>query len=351
MPQIRQLNPFAAELRRAAAAAAAPDKAPSRRELARVSGVGKTAIADWLAGKSIPRSWDDGAVLLVDAIIKLAARYGKGFPDEDAVRQRCMDAYYNAKSAQEVNDTPNICTTAPVTPAAGGEKVASQHAAGDEPAPVESVPESSYPTFSARGWHTKRTAPVVAVFAMLTIAAALILWWWSPIDRRGPAPAANLPLAGIPWHPTPLVSAKSGKCVAVDGDADEARAFLSGCTGTPGRLWNLRPTAGEVPATPLYHIVNPSNGKCLSYSEGMFGGARVVVQRSCAIGMDKGQLWNFVTEGNRGDAWTYGVFVNMQSSLLLDINGEEVEDGTPVIQWWENGKQNQRFRVTSEVIS
>jgi len=110
MPAGRELNPFASELARAAAAAAAPGTAPSRRELAKISGVGKTAIADWLAGKSLPRSWDDGAVLLVEAIIKVAARYGKRFPDEEAVRQRCKDAYYSAKSVQSANGTPGSCT-------------------------------------------------------------------------------------------------------------------------------------------------------------------------------------------------------------------------------------------------
>ena len=77
-------------------------QAPSRRELAKISGMGKTAVADWLAGQGLPRSWDDGAVRLVDAIIKFAARCGKRFPDEEAVRQRCK-AYYSARTAQPVN--------------------------------------------------------------------------------------------------------------------------------------------------------------------------------------------------------------------------------------------------------
>lgn len=341
MPGNPQLNPFAAELGRAAAAAAAPDQAPSRRELAKISGVGKTAIADWLAGKSLPRSWDDGAVLLVDAIIKIAARYGKRFPDEEAVRQRCKDAYYSAKRIPQLNGIP---ANYPAVPS--GATTADQRAADDEPG--GSVPEPKYLAFLAGGGRAKRVFSIASVVAVSAMASASILWWWPAAWHRS-APAARPLLGGALSHPTPLVSAKSGKCVVVDGDVDEARASLSGCTGTPGRLWYLRPVVGSIPVVNLFHIVNASNNRCLSYSDEMYGGAHVVVQRSCAASQEKGQLWNFVTDGNRVDNCIHGVFINMRSSLLLDINGEKVDDGTPVIQWWENGKQNQRFCVMNGV--
>lgn len=139
------LNPFATELCRAAAGADAPDKAPSLRELSKISGVGRSAIGDWLAGKSLPRSWDDGAVLVVDAIIKLAARYGKRFPDEEAVRQRCKDAYYSAKSAQPANGTSSGCTPVLGVAATAGSAEAASRCAPDDRSgqgPVGSVPAS-----------------------------------------------------------------------------------------------------------------------------------------------------------------------------------------------------------------
>ncbi|MGH3775146.1 MAG: RICIN domain-containing protein [Pseudonocardiaceae bacterium] len=336
MPVDPELNPFAAELGRAAAAAAAPDKAPSRRELAKISGVGKTAVADWLAGKSLPRSWDDGAVLLVDAIIKFAARYGKRFPDEEAVRQRCRDAYYSARSAQPVNSTPGSVTPlSSVEVIAGSAETASRCAADDGSGPVGSAPESGSVASLPGGWRAKRTVLAVLVFAILAGTVSLTLLWWP---------------AGKPV--TPLISMKSSKCVSIDGDADEARAFQLDCTPEPGRKWYLQPATDDGSMALLFRIVNASNGKCLSYSEEMFGGAHVVAQRSCASGNNRDQLWNFVVENHaRGDSWISGKFINMRSGLLLDINGESVADGAPVIQWQDNGKLNQHFRLINEAVS
>lgn len=92
-------NPFAAELRRACAQATAPDPAPSLRLISAVSGVGRTAIGQWLKGASLPRSWHDGAAPVVDALVRIADRHGRPFPDPAAVRQRCRDAYRAAKRA------------------------------------------------------------------------------------------------------------------------------------------------------------------------------------------------------------------------------------------------------------
>ncbi|MGH3822840.1 MAG: RICIN domain-containing protein [Pseudonocardiaceae bacterium] len=326
-----ELNPFAAELGRAAAAAAAPDRAPSRRELARISGLGKTAIADWLAGKSLPRSWDDGGVLLVDAIIKIAARYGKRFPDEEAVRQRCKDAYDSAKSAQPANGTPAGCPPiSGVIAAAGSEDAASWSATDSGPGSVATVPG---PAASPTWWRTRRTGWAVLAGAILASTVTLTLLWWSTGKSA-----------------TPLMSMKSQKCVSIDGDADDARALQLSCTSEPGKKWHLQPASDDGTMAYLFRIVNASNGKCLSYSDEMFGGAHVVVQRSCSGVSDKGQLWTFVKEGDSGDGWIFGKFVNTHSSLLLDINGESVADRTPVIQWYDNGKLNQRFQVMEAAI-
>jgi len=196
------------------------------------------------------------------------------------------------------------------------------------------VPELESVALVAGGWRAKHTVWAVVVFAMLTGTVSLALLWWP---------------AGKPA--TPLVSMKSQKCVSIDSDADEARAFQLSCTPGPSREWYLQPAADDGAMALLFRIVNASNGKCLSYSGEMFGEAHVVVQRSCASGNDdKGQLWTFVKDDDRGHGWISGAFVNMRSSLFLDINGESVADGTPVIQWWDNGKMNQRFRVMESAI-
>lgn len=170
--ELPPLNPFAAEIRHATAAAAAPDKALSLRELSSISGVGRSAIGDWLGGKSLPRSWDDGAVLVVDAIIKLAARYGKCFPDEEAVRQRCKDAYGKARSAQHANNTSGSGAPVPgIDATAAPAGVASRCAAEDGLEPAE--PESE--TSSIRWWRPKYAVSTIAIFAVLAVAVALIL--------------------------------------------------------------------------------------------------------------------------------------------------------------------------------
>jgi hypothetical protein len=342
--ELAPLNLFAVELRRAAAGAAAPDKAPSLRELSKISGVGRSAIGDWLAGRSLPRSWDDGAVLVVDAIIKLAARYGKRFPDEEAVRQRCKDAYESAKNTSQVPGgapLPGIGATADPADAA------SWRSADDEPGPVGPVPEAGSAAHSSSRGRGKYAA--VAGFAVVTVAVLLTLLWWLP-EKRALVPAADLPPIKVSLHPTPLRSAKSEKCVTVDGDADETRAFQLGCTDAPGRSWYLQQAAETGASVHLFRIVNASNGKCLSYSDEFFGGARVVVQRPCVQGKDQGQTWSFVFDPDRGDGWIYGRLANMRSSYCLDINGESVDDGTPVIQWNCGEKLNQLFKVMKEAV-
>lgn len=322
-----ELNPFAAELGRAAAVAAAPDKAPSRRELARISGLSKTAVADWLAGKSLPRSWDDGAVLLVDSIIKFAARYGKSFPDEDAVRQRCRDAYYCAKSAQQMNGNPGVDSSI----LHGGVITDSgARCAADGPlVSVKSAPEAGIVVNSAGGWRAKRTIWTGLVVTILAGTVTLALLWW-PGGKAA----------------TPLISVKTKKCVSVAGDVDETRAFQRACTSEPGSQWYLQRTAGD----DIFRIVNASNGKCLSASDGMHGGAHVVAQRSCADVSDTRQLWSFVKDGEPRQGWTSGTFTNMRSSQLLDINGGSTEEGVPVIQWFEDHGSNQRFQMMTEAV-
>ncbi|MGH3898282.1 MAG: RICIN domain-containing protein [Pseudonocardiaceae bacterium] len=191
-------------------------------------------------------------------------------------------------------------------------------------------------------WRAKHAVSAVAVFAVLTVIVALTVLWW-PAEQPQPV----LPTL----QPTPLKSAKSGSCVIVDGDAEESRAFQFGCTDTPGRTWYLRPAAGAGTVEHLFRIVNASNGKCLSYSDEFLGGARVVVQRSCASDNDQGQLWSFVFDPARGDGWIYGRLTNMRSSRCLDINNELVDDGTPVIQWDCGEKSNQLFKVMKEPVS
>jgi len=175
-PELPPLNPFAVELRRAAAGAAAPDKAPPLRELSSISGVGRSAIGDWLTGKSLPRSWDDSAMPVVDAIIKVADRYGKRFPDEEAVRQRCKDAYESAKSAQQANgtsgsDAPVLGIDVTVVRA----EAASPCAADNGPKPVGSIQEPGSATSSVRRGRAKYAVSAVAIFTILIVAVALIL--------------------------------------------------------------------------------------------------------------------------------------------------------------------------------
>ncbi|MGH3601387.1 MAG: RICIN domain-containing protein, partial [Pseudonocardiaceae bacterium] len=318
------------------------------RELSKISGVSRSAIGEWLAGTSIPRSWDDGAMLVVDAIIKLAARYGKSFPDEDAVRQRCMDAYHCARKAQQSNGAASFC--APIRgidDVVSSKETASQGAADAGSVPAGSGPESRATASFMGRWGAHRIISGAVVSAVLTVIAVLILLWW-PAGRRGPAPVPNSPPVGIHLQPTPLRSAKSEKCVTVGGNADEARAFQFGCADAPGRTWYLQPVVGDGTIEHLFRIVNSSNDKCLSYSDEFFGGAHVVVQRSCASGSDQGQVWSFVFEPDRGDGWIYGRLANMRSSQCLDINGESVDDGTPVIQWYCGEKLNQLFKVMRE---
>ncbi len=342
-------NPFAAELRRAAAGAAAPDRAPSLRELSTISGVGRSAIGDWLAGKSLPRSWDDGAVLVVDAIIKLAARYGKRFPDEEAVRQRCRDAYYIAKNAQQENGTPSGC--APVQnvagPAAAMEAVSHINSDdGSGEGPVGSVPASGTAASLMGRWRTKRAVSVVVFLAVVAITITLTMLW--PAERSRATLPTNPSSLPIPSGPTPLQASHSKKCVTAEGDAEESRAFQSGCKNAPGGTWYLRPVEGAGDLEYLFRIVNASNSKCLSYSDGLVGGAHIVVQRSCAN--DQGQMWSFTPNPDRGDRWIYGRFTNMRSSRCLDINNEGVDDGTPVVQWNCGEKLNQLFKIMKEPV-
>jgi hypothetical protein len=152
-PELPPLNPFAAELRRAAAGAAAPDKAPSLRELSSISGLDRSAIGDWLAGKSLPRSWARQCDAGGRRDHQLAARYDKRFSDEEAVRQRCKDAYESAKSAQQANGISG------------------------SNAPVPGIDATAIPSEAAsvRRKRAKYAVSAVAIFTILIATAALIL--------------------------------------------------------------------------------------------------------------------------------------------------------------------------------
>ncbi|MGH3905953.1 MAG: RICIN domain-containing protein [Pseudonocardiaceae bacterium] len=166
------------------------------------------------------------------------------------------------------------------------------------------------------------------------------------------AATAVLTLRWLPDRSTPLVSVHSGKCVSVfDGNIEEARAFQLGCTDQSDNRWYLQKIVEDDVGGAPYRIVNISNSKCLSISDELFSGARVIVQRSCANGNKKDQLWIFDLDEDRGNGWIYGQFVNMQKWHCLDINGGELADGAPVIEWPCAQGSNQRFRVPKEAIS
>lgn len=144
--------------------------------------------------------------------LKLAARYGKRFPDEEAVRQRCKDAYESAKSAQQTNGTSGSDAPVPVVDAtAVPAEATSRCAADDGPGPVGSVREPGSATSSVRRRRTKYAVSAVAIFTILIATAALILL----------------------LHPTPLagsVQAASG-CLDRTGGTSWGAGEIHVCAG------------------------------------------------------------------------------------------------------------------------
>lgn len=131
--------------------------------------------------------------------------------------------------------------------------------------------------------------------------------------------------------------------------ADGAKTYQHPCTGEPGRTWKLK-RVEEGPADPaVFRIVGADSGRCLTFSEERFGGARVIVQQICDPASDA-QEWRFVVEEQR-NGFSYGQLINMRRSTCLDINGNSVDVGTPVVLWICGGQYNQRFGVADEAVS
>ncbi|MGH3875284.1 MAG: hypothetical protein ACRDSR_27950 [Pseudonocardiaceae bacterium] len=115
---------------------------------------------------------------MVEAILKIAARRGKRFPDEEVMRQRCKDAYEIAKNTQQTD-----CTSSGSAPILAIDVTAvpwevdtmSRCVADDVPAPAGSVPEPGSATSSVRRRRATYAVLAAVVVAALTVTLILLL--------------------------------------------------------------------------------------------------------------------------------------------------------------------------------
>jgi hypothetical protein len=125
--------------------------------------------------------------------------------------------------------------------------------------------------------------------------------------------------------PAPLVSAASGRCLNVTGNADTPGTTLElqDCTGQAGQAYEFT-AAGE--------LRTMNGGRCVdAYGNRTAPGTAVIIW-SCTGGAN--QQWRQNADGT---------ITGTQSGLCLDASGAGTANGTPVILWTCHGQSNQRW--------
>lgn len=280
------INPFAAELRSLASRAGAADRIPTLREIEKVSGIGRTQIGQWLRGSGLPRSWDDGADVVVTALFKIAVQNRRPIEDEEASRSRCRDAYHRAKREAPKEKEP-------------------------EPEPV------------ARRNRRPVVLGVGAATAVLLIGGGL---WWTSAHREE-------------WRTapiSPLATALSGKCLTPNA-AGGIEQYT--CTDAQDQNWQLARPEAAVSEVVVLHV--PS-GRCLAASGQQFSGVRLAALADCDD--PSATRWR-IAPGDRKRGWTYLRLTHVERGLCLDVYGNNPSDGTTIVLWSCVGAVNQLFRV------
>jgi hypothetical protein len=125
--------------------------------------------------------------------------------------------------------------------------------------------------------------------------------------------------------PAPLVSAASGRCLNVTGNADTPGTTLElqDCTGQAGQAYEFT-AAGE--------LRTMNGGRCVdAYGNRTAPGTAVIIW-PCTGGAN--QQWRQNADGT---------ITGTQSGLCLDASGAGTANGTPVILWTCHGQSNQRW--------
>ncbi|MFD8085968.1 RICIN domain-containing protein [Kitasatospora sp. NPDC059722] len=166
-------------------------------------------------------------------------------------------------------------------------------------------------------------------------AAVLVLGLTAGLVAAAPASAGN-----NPWPKfTPLAADTtvqiqadfSGKCLAVaDARTDDGAPVVeAACTGDDSQQWNI--TNG--------YAFNVHSGKCLEVPAWSRTAGTAIDQWTCNQGDN--QRWGQI---NIVGSNTIAI-PNWNSGLILDVDGANHADGTPVIQWYSDYHANQRFTL------
>ncbi|WP_087943103.1 RICIN domain-containing protein [Clostridium cellulovorans] len=115
---------------------------------------------------------------------------------------------------------------------------------------------------------------------------------------------------------------------------------LTGCNNSSGYRIYITPGTGSSVFGGTYKLINRESGKALDvYNNSTENGADVI---QWSDNGQENQRWNIVDLGNG-----YYNVVNVHSGKFLDVDNKSTADGANVLQWSSNGGYNQQWQIVT----
>lgn len=146
-----------------------------------------------------------------------------------------------------------------------------------------------------------------------------------------------------------IVSKNSGKVLDVSGAsiADGAPVIQYHQNNGANQAWSFEFVSGNSKNC-FYKIRSVNSGKLLDVNGASMADGAQIIQYHDNGGQN--QVWDLISTGqyaNYGQNNNNEVFkiVSANSGKLLDVNGASMADGAPIIQYYDNGGQNQLWSL------
>ncbi|MEU2558923.1 RICIN domain-containing protein [Streptomyces longispororuber] len=176
--------------------------------------------------------------------------------------------------------------------------------------------------------HADTAAPVRVLALALALALALVC---ALLTAGGPAAHGATAGAG---QRTNIAATHTGKCLEVATQDSGEPVRQRRCAGREGALWYLKASTVQSGAV---HIVSALSGKCLAVEGSRPDAGAAVVQEDCGSG--PGASFRFE---DRGDAALIHP-VAAGPATCLEVAGSAVTDGAPLRQWSCDGQPGAHF--------
>ena len=207
---------------------------------------------------------------------------------------------------------------------------------------VQGTSGTSY-IYAGDRWNTSALGNSALVWLPMTISGTtLTVGWqntWSVDAAAGTwsAGAANPPDSGYT-----ITNANSSLVMDADGTAAGSPVVQSAPQSQdPDQRWKLTRLSGNV-----YTVTDSGSGDCLEVPGSSTVQGAQLDQAACTGGSN--QQWALDASGNYGSPTNAGfTLVNLASGWVADVSGQSTSAGAAVIQWADNGGNNQIWNLAA----